>query len=61
MKNRKKNSENECTSTDTIIDNLKTTKQQSLNGDFIMDQDDTGSYRCVNTPICGIEVDVDEL
>ena len=47
--------------TDSIIQNLKTTEDTKLNGNFIQNSDDSGSFQSINTPINGIEVDVDEL
>ena len=46
---------------DSIISNLQSTNDANLDGDFIQNNDDTGSFQSINTPVCGIEVDVDEM
>ena len=46
--------------TDAIIENLKCTDDAELNGNFINTKDCAG-FESINTPVNGIEVDVDEL
>ena len=46
--------------TDSAINNLMRTDDAELNGDFIK-SDPKGGFQSINTPVCGIEVDVDEL
>lgn len=55
------NASHKQAATDSLIQNLKRTDDESQNGDFIQNNDDTGSFQSIHTPICGIEVDVDEL
>ena len=40
---------------DSIISNLQSTNDANLDGDFIQNNDDTGSFQSINTPVCGIE------
>ena len=60
---KKKMCDNECyqaKAVDSVVTNLLRTDDRACDGDMINDID-CGSFKRINTPNAGIEVDVDEL
>ena len=57
---KKEKEEYKIKAVDSAISNLSRTDDEQLDGDFINSYN-CGSFSSINTPVCGIETDVDEL
>lgn len=53
--------ESGMTCTDYIIQNLRATDDTNLNGNLVSSTSKNEGFKRINTPVCGMEQDVDEL